>query len=261
MNSSIETENLQEFYSRNLEYYDELFPVEEAQYGFISRLQQAFNAASLVQPPPICRFLGLGCATGTLENKLVNSGFDTTGIDKNADMIETAKRRMKRGYSTGRFFEMSTIDIARFLKAGSFNIIFCPGDLLWYIPDETLIRKFLHDCRGLLAPGGTLVIQTQNFESKDLSHAFRLPERSSVRVTLSRSLEPSEDGLLGLNASLEQGNGQTIILKKGTKLLPLNGSAIEDFARKAGFTEVKRFGSFDETEWSPDSPETILVFR
>jgi SAM-dependent methyltransferase len=253
-------ENLQEFYSTILEYYDELFPLKDEAVQFFVRLQNEMQAATIVQPSPLCRFLSIGCATGNLENRLAGYGMDVTGIDKNPDMIETAKRRMKRLYSTLRFFEMPAIDMSRFLKQGSFNLISCIENTIPYISDETLLRKFFHDARSLLAPGGKFVVQTLNFDAIDLNQAFRLPDLGSVRVTLRRSYIPKENGQMLLEASLELGNGKTIILQKTTSLISARTSTLEEYASEAGFRTCFLYGNFDFSPWTRESPKTILVF-
>lgn len=256
----IVTETLQDFYSTILEYYDELFPVAEDAIRFLLQIQEELKAGFHVQPSPLCRYLGIGCATGNLENTLAGHGLDVTGIDINRDMIETAKRRMKRGFSSSRFFEMSTIDMNRFLKQGSFHILGCLANTLPYIADETLIRKFFHDAHELLISGGKLVIQTLNYDAIPANTPSRLPTLSSIRVSLHCGYIPAENETVLLDAVLELGNGRKIILQKTTKLLPLSAVKVESFAREAGFTSCERFGSFTGEEWAMESSDTIFVF-
>ncbi len=256
---AIYIESLQEFYTVILEYYDELFPLQENCLDFHLMLQKEFQESCPIQPAPLCRFLGIGCATGNLENKLSSYGLDITGIDKNPDMIETANRRMKQGSSTLRFFEMSTLDMKRFLKKGSFNIISCINNLIPYISDETLLRKFIHDARELLAPSGKFVIQTLNFDSFEKNKPKRLPDLTSIRVTLERSLLSAEKGLLTLDASLELGNGQKIILQKKTQMIPTTVSRLESYAKEAGFTGLSLYGDFNLNPWTDESPSTIMI--
>jgi len=257
--SQVALENIDDFYSAMLEYYDELFPLDPAAAGFFSALKQEIASSSTILPPPMCRYLGVGCATGNLENQLAGEGFDVTGMDRNASMIETAKRRMKRGFSTIRFFELSSIDMKRFLKKGSFNIVACLENTLPYISDETLLRKFFYDAHELLAPGGKLVIHTLNYDYLRDVHPVILPERSSIRVSLSRTLIPSEEGRVLLDASLELGNGRKLVLQRKTSLMPVTAGQIEAFAREAGFASCTLFGGFNGSSWSQESPSTIAV--
>lgn len=259
--AAIHIESLQEFYTVILEYYDELFPLKENCLDFFLMLQKEFQESCPVKPAPLCRFLGIGSATGNLENKLSSYGLDITGIDKNPEMIETAKRRMKRGSSTLRFFEMTTLDMKRFLKMGSFNIISCINNMIPYISDETLLRKFFHDARELLAPSGKLVIQTLNFDNMEKTKQKRLPDLKSIRVTLERSCIPADDGLLTLDATLELGSGRKIILQKNTRLIPTTVSRLESIAKEAGFTAISLYGDFDLSPWTDESTSTIMILE
>ncbi len=255
-------ESLQEFYSEILEYYDELFPLNPAIPNFIVNLRKEIgldpqeHADRVV---PFCRLLGIGCATGTLENRLAGMQFDVTGIDRNAQMIETAKRRMKRSFSTARFFEMSAIEMRRFLKAGSFNIITCLDNMLPYIADETLLKKFFYDAKTLLAEGGRLVIQIFTFDEGDATRALQLPERSSLRVTLSRMHLPAEDGKKTLAAELQLGNGRILQLARTTQLYPATKTDIEAWSREAGFTSCAFYGNFEGAPWSRNGEYTVAV--
>lgn len=252
-------ETIQEFYDRIREYYDELFPLDEGAVALMKGLVESFRKESAIQPPPVCRYLGVGCATGTLENRISDSTLDVTGIDRNAAMIETCQRRMRRGYSTTRFFEMSAIDIRRFLKPASFNIAACIGNTLPHFGDETLIRKFLHDIRALLAPGGAFVLQTLNFDSFPAGKTVRLGDNASVRATLERSLIPAQDGSWELEATLTHGNGKRLALQKGTRLEPVTKERIEAWGREAGFTTFQYGADYAGRPWTPESEHTVAI--
>ena len=252
-------ENIQDFYTAILEYYDELFPIDENTVPFLLQLQKTQKLFSEALHSPMCRYLGIGCATGNLENRLAGQGLDVTGIDRNPSMIETAKRRMKRGFSTVRFFEMSAIDIRRFLKKGSFHIIGCLGNVLPYICDETLLRKFFYDTRELLVPGGNLVIQTRNYDGLITEKPVRLEDKKSVRVTLSRGYNPAEGNRVCLDATLEQGNGKKLVLQRSTEIIPITVDKVEAFAKEAGFQSISVYGDCSRTPWTISSPSSLFV--
>ncbi len=254
-------ENLADFYDAIQEYYDELFPISEKALPFFLGLKRDLAERSPVQPAPMVRYLGLGCAAGNLENKLQCEGFDVTGVDANPRMIETAKRRMKRGSMNLRFFEMPIIDIGRFLKQGSFNVIACLDDVLPYISSETLLRKFFHDAKGLLAPNGALVVETINYDAMSASEPTKISPRESIRVKLDRAYFPAGDGALLLEAALEQGNGTTIHVNKSVRVFPLTKRAAETYAREAGFSEISVFGDFDGREWTAGGEKTVIVLK
>ena len=255
----IPIESIQEFYSAIIEYYDELFPLEEKTIQFLSDIWEEQKNSMEIDFAPMCRYLGIGCATGNLENRLVSEGWDVTGIDKNKTMIDTAKRRMKRGFSCIRFYEMSTIDMRHFLKKESFNIISCVDDMLPYIADEILLRKFFHDTYELLTQNGKLVIQCLNTEQYEPGKPIVQPERSSVRVTLSRTWISAEEGRYVLDATLEHGNGKRFVLRKNTYLLPATPSRIKVMAQEAGFTGFETYADYDKADFTGESENFVMV--
>ncbi len=252
-------ENLQEFYDEIREYYDELFPPDDGAATLISGLVDDFRGASGSETPPMCRYLGVGCATGTLENAISDRRVDVTGIDKNPGMIETSQRRMTRGYASTRFFEMSALEMRRFLKPGSFNIIGCLSNTLPYLADETLTRKFLHDAKDLLAEGGKLLLQFLNFDSFPVGQTVRLPDRSSVRVTLTRTLTPVGEGKYGLEACLERGNGSKIELDGNVELISVTRERIEAWGREAGFASFEYGADCLGRPWTPEGAYTVAI--
>jgi SAM-dependent methyltransferase len=252
-------ETLQDYYTAIIEYYDELFPTDSAARQFLLDVIESRKESTGGKPAPMSRYLGIGCATGNLENALAQAGIDVTGIDRNPEMIETAKRRMKRSVSTNRFFEMSTLDMPRYLKDGSFNLIGCLDNLLPSIGDETLLRKFFHDARKLLAKNGAFVIEVLNLDKYESNKAVLLPPRGSVRVRLNESWLPLGGGKFELGLALELGSGKAIRLKKGLEYFAVGSEKLEAYAREAGFTECARYADFSKAAWTTESPRTIIV--
>ncbi len=254
-------DNIHDYFGALLEYYDELFPLAEGAVGFISSLGEEFRSNFPPEDSPLCRYLGVGCATGALENRLAGNGFDITGIDANAEMVATARRRMRRGLSSTRFFELSTLEMGRFLKEASFNLISCLENTLPFLGDEVLLRKFFHDARKLLAPEGVLAIQTLNFDGLPEEKPVRLPERSSIRVKLETGYRPDPDGKTTYEAALELGNGKRIILQSGARIVPTTTDKMESWAKAAGFAKAERFGDYARGPFSPESENAVMLFR
>ena len=254
-------ENIHDYFTALLEYYDELFPLADGAVTLITALGNAFRAGFPPEDAPLCRYLGIGCATGALENRLAGGIFDITGIDANADMIATARRRMRRGLSSTRFFELSILEMGRYLKKGSFNLIACLENTLPFLGDEILARKFFHDAKALLAPGGVLAVQTLNFDGLPEAKPVRLPDRSSIRVRLETGYRPKADGTTGYDAEIELGNGKRIVLQKGGFIVPTPTAAMESWAKGAGFARVERYGGYDKEPFSPKSENVLMLFR
>lgn len=252
-------DSLQDLYSSILEYYDELFPLDEGACDFFLGLKEELRSQNKLPVAPLYRYLGIGCATGALEIKLSGTGFDITGIDRNPDMIATAKRRLHSSFSTTRFFEMSTTEMARYLKKNSFHVIACLDNTLPYIADLTLLRKFFHDAKTLLTQDGKLIIHCLNADGLAESKPVRLPERSSIRVRLSQAYIPADNGEMTFQTSLELGNGKTISLKKGIPIQILSTTKIMDLAREAGFTRITVWGDYRKGNFTSSSENAVIM--
>ena len=138
-----------------IEYYDELYPVTEA--------QKKFYREQLRNYPDPAKLLRVGCGTGLFEHLLAREGKDVTGIESFQEMLRSANLRRRNQLMSIRFFQMSYLDMARFLGKGFYNLISILDDRIIFIHDKTLLRKFFFDCKQLLAQDGCLIISLYNY--------------------------------------------------------------------------------------------------
>jgi 2-polyprenyl-3-methyl-5-hydroxy-6-metoxy-1,4-benzoquinol methylase len=121
--------------------------------GRIESRELATNAAILegVLALGPKRVLDVGCGEGWLCRALAGHGVDTVGIDVSAPLVATA-----REMGGGRFEVLPYSELgAAAASLGRFDALACNFSLL-----EEDIGPMLADLRGLLQPGGHLVIQT-----------------------------------------------------------------------------------------------------
>lgn len=236
-----------------VEYYDELYPVVQEQFDFYNSLVEEFSK-------PV-RFLNIGCGTGVLENKLAKDVTDVTGLETIKELLDSAARKRRNQLMAVRFFQMSTIEMVRFLGKGFYNVISCLNDRVIFIHDKTLLRKFFFDCKQLLAENGMLVLQLSNYNLYKKNQAVKLPEKSSIRVTLSSKIEPTEGEEYLLSASIETGNGKKLPVYDRTSVYPILKSEIVDFAKEAGFTKIDFYSDYKKTPASDSSESLVVIIR
>ncbi len=239
-----------EYFSNIIEYYDELFPIQEDQGVFFTKRAMRYE-----QP---CKVLRINCGTATFEHTLARLGYDVTGLDTSKELLETAFRRKKEP-SPIRFFQMSTLEITRFLKSGFYNIISFLDDTIIFTKDKTLMRKFFHDCKKLLAPGGILILQLLNYQRYLVESAVKLPSRKSIRVTLSRRMWRDDDGRHFIQYDLENGTGRIIPVIQDVEIYPIRKDEIAAYAVEAGFGKTEFFADFTGRPFSSDGSNLVCV--
>lgn len=231
------------------EYYDELYPVTDAQKKFYANLKKEYAA-------PV-KFLHIGCGTGMLEHTLAQDGSDVTGLEIFKELIDSANLRRRTQLISIRFFQLSTLDMTRFLGKHFYNIISCLNNRILFIRDRTLMRKFFFDCRELMAPGGSLILEFVNLDSLPQETTVQLPVRESIRVKLFTKLTRKENELPYIDQQLETGSGDLLPIMQKEQLYPLTKSEVIEFGKDAGFSQFDFYSSYNGDE-STQSSDTLL---
>lgn len=239
-----------EFLHNIIEYYDELYPVTEEQKKLYKELTKDLTPAKILR---------IGCATGGFEHWLAREGHDVTGIETSKEMLETANRRRRMPNTAIRFFQMSTIEMTRFLGKGFYDVISCLGDRIIFIHDKTLMRKFFYDCKLLLAEGGHLVLQLSNYSIFNAKPMAKLPTQESIRVKLYTQLWTSEEGNCTLQQDLEHCGSKIVPVLKDVAVLPITPDQISEYAKEAGFKEINLYSGYDKQPLQADSSTVVCV--
>ncbi|WP_294427413.1 hypothetical protein [uncultured Treponema sp.] len=233
------------------EYYDELFPTNDELKKFYAEETKDFAL-------PV-KYLGISCGAGTFEHFLAKGEADVTGLETIPSLLESANRKRRTQLMALRFFQMSSLEMCRFLGKGFYNIISILNGRIIFTRDTSLMAKLFYDCKQLLAPKGKLIISLPNFEKYNFDSTVKLPVRQSIRVRLFSSIQTRNDGKKVLQQELETGNGKRICVTENAEILPLNKNQIEQYASSAGFTKFDYFGGFDKSEFTAKSDELVVV--
>lgn len=240
-----------EYLNNIIEYYEELYPVTDSQKTFYAELSGNSMPA---------HFLRIGCGSGALEHVIARNGHDVTGIDVSKEMLACANRRRRMPNTSVRFFQMSTLEMTRFLGKNFYNVISCLENKLIYIHDETLMRKFFYDCRQLLAQDGHLVIELNNFEKYNAKPMSQLPPRESIRVKLITQVWTNDDDTKLVHQDLERnGSNKTYPVLRGEPVMTVTPDEVKIYAREAGFSKIELYSGFDRAPFTEDSDTALFV--
>jgi glycine/sarcosine N-methyltransferase len=226
------------FYARLARLYDDLFPEEPA--------ITAFLAAGL---PPAGRVLDLACGTGTYAAALARRGFAVTGLDLSADLIARG-----RGRAPGASLLVGDMRRFRGVAPGPYDRICCIGNSLPHLRREAEVAALLRDAAAALAPGGSLVVQTVNFDRGPLLAG--LPALRAGTVTFERSYRWRRGRILFVATLTEPGAPPR---SASVRLLPLPSGRLAALALAAGFARVELAGGFDRAPHAAESFLTILT--
>ena len=240
-----------ELYENIAEYYDELYSAGDDVKKFYEEETKSFAA-------PV-KYLSIGCGTGTFEHYLAKGNADVTGLETVNQLIESANRKRRTQLMALRFFQMSSLEMCRFLGKAFYDVITIPNNRIIYTHDTTLMAKLFFDCKQLLTPTGKLIIKLPNFEKFKIEPSVKLPVRESIRVKLFTGIKTSPDGKKIVSQELETGNGKRLTVTEGAEILPLTKNQIEQYAKDAGFTKFTFYADYKRNEFTPKSDDLIVV--
>lgn len=128
--------------------WEELFPLRQA------RVDLALGLA-----PAGARVLDAGCATGSLVRALASRGRVAHGLDLEPAFLEVARRKALEEGLDAVWHEADLLSVAEAAGGARFHLVTCLGQTLPHLLGEDQWLDFFRQVRGLLAPGGHLVIQ------------------------------------------------------------------------------------------------------
>jgi SAM-dependent methyltransferase len=136
--------------------------------------------------------LDVGCGTGKSIEPLLRRGFQVTGCDLSARMLEVAATKL------GAAVELHRCDLRDLPRLGSFELVTCLDDVLNYVTDPAALERSLGGLARNLAPGGLLVFDANTLAT--YRGFFRATEvvEDDTSVLIWRGDAPVEIGPGGL---------------------------------------------------------------
>ena len=192
---------------------------------------------------------------------MAREGYDVTGIETSAELLRSANLRRRNQLMSIRFFQMSYLDMTRFLGKNFYNVISCLDNRIIFINDKTLLRKFFYDCKQLITEKGTLVLSLNNFAGKTNTSLIQLPTRESLRAKLFTEIQEEANGNYVFIQNVENGAGKVLPVVQRQAVRLLSPQDIEVFAKEAGFSQCEFFCDFDKTPFTGKEDFYIVCIK
>jgi SAM-dependent methyltransferase len=148
-------------------YKDDLAYIQAAAFGEIAQgaapeIVRRLNTAAI----PIRRVVDVGCGAGPLTAALVRAGFEATGIDNSAELLEIARAAVPQA----RFIHASVYDV----EIPPCEAIVAFGEPLTYhaADAESLVKGFFERASDVLPPGGMLIFDLIELGKPSLAARF-----------------------------------------------------------------------------------------
>jgi SAM-dependent methyltransferase len=236
------------------EFYDAEFATRVLEISFYRRY--ALRAEGPV--------LEVACGTGRITLPLARDGVDVTGLDVSRPMIEHARRKSA---AEGLNIEWLEQDCRKMRFGRKFNLVFSATNAMQHLLDLESVCAFLQAAHRALAPGGHLILDVFNpapaklartADSRYLHKTITAADGKSIRVETASQYHPDTQ-ILHFDLFYLSG-GQTLRTKQ-VNMRCFFPEELLALCRFHGLAVVNRFGDYDETEFSANSPKQILICR
>ncbi len=238
-------------YQSIADYYDELFPLKENRFSFVS---------SLFGKEPV-NFLDIGCATGELVLALCRKGHRGVGLDLDARMVERAQAKGVETSLDVRFLAEDMLKTQTLFPAASFDAVTCFGNTLVHLDGLESMGQFFSGISRVLVEGGRLVLQVVNYRRILSQNIQELPLLENPLFCFKRKYKFDKDAhrmFFTTHLTIKK-DGNVF---NGTETLyPLIDDQLHQLLTASGFDQVTLYGNEDGAPYHPDSPGVIAVAR
>ena len=208
--------------------------------------------------------LELACGSGRLTVPLANEGVNITGMDISEEILHLAKRKASEAQVNIRFIQG---DMRSFELGEKFKLIFIPAQSLSHLHTRLEIEECFSCVRRHLADEGRFLIELFN------SSVNMLARQSGRRYPVGQYEDPKTGSQVIVTEEVhydvasqvnhlqwffrnEGSNEETALSFEMRQFFPQEMDALLWYN---GFMIEHKYGSFDEKEFSSDSPKQLII--
>ena len=235
-------------------FYDLEFAARDTEIPFFLRHARAAGG-------PV---LEVACGTGRLTLPIAREGIDITGIDISAPMLEQARVKSAAENLDVEWLEQ---DCRSMSPGRQFALIFSATNAMQHLLDVDSACAFLRSAREALLPDGRLIIDVFNpspakllrpASERYLHKTITASEGNTIRVETASSYQADRQIL---HFDLYYLNGSEVLRTKSVNMRCFFPEELLALCKFNGLEVVARFGNYDESPFTADSPKQILICR
>lgn len=234
---------ISEYTTEFVDRWDELIDWEKrraAEGGFFERILNNNGVLTV---------LDIACGTGYHTVNLKLNGFEVTGSDGSANMVNKARENAARfGLNSTRLVEAQWTSLSEVFPGERFDAIVCLGNAFTHLFDDSERRKALGEIYGLLKDGGVAIIDHRNYDTM-LDKGFSSKHQAYyLGETVDVHPESVSEETVRLMYSYSDGSVHHLTV------CPIRQDHLTGLLCETGFQIVDRYGDFkaDYDLYDPD---------
>ncbi len=221
------------------------------------------------------RVLDVGCGSGMPTLTWAKWGLDVVGVDPDASMLAQAESNRAAmqadvdaadgsiAFATGGFGALQALGL------GTFDAVTCTGNALPHVAGVEGLRATLADFATVLRPGGIVILHLLNHDrlikGRVRSIAPVVRETADGTRVFLRVMDYAEGAILFDFVTMQRPAGAWEsgaawdVTSRRSAHTALPGDVLVPALRKAGFSEIARYGSHDGTAFDAERDESVIV--
>ena len=233
---------ISEFPPEFVDRWDELIDWEkrrQAEGGFFESILNNSGARTV---------LDIACGTGYHTVTLKLNGFEVTGSDGSANMVNKAKENTEQfGIKSTRLVEAQWDSLSAAFPEEKFDSIICLGNSFAHLFDDDARRQALDEIYGMLDDGDVLVIDHRNYDAM-LDKGFSSKKLYYFGDTVNVQPDSISEEVVRLSYFYADGSVHHLTL------CPYRQEHLTTLLLETGFQLVELYGDFkvDHSFYDPD---------
>ncbi|PAB56908.1 class I SAM-dependent methyltransferase [Anaeromicrobium sediminis] len=234
------------FYEKLSTYYDVVFKTGENQLRFIKKYMGDRK-----------KLLDVAAGTGNYSISLSKDGYEVDSLELDSDMVELLENKATKESIDMDIYEMNMMDINEIDK--KYDGVYCIGNSLVHLNGKEEIGEFFKKTYDILNDNGAIIIQIVNYDRVIKNNVTKLPtiDRSDEGVVFERLYSMKDEKVIFTGKlSVKEDNKE---YTSDVELFALLKVDLEELLNKAGFSNMKFFGGFDESDYSDETFANVVV--
>lgn len=230
------------FYQALAPYYNQLFPANDKQLGFISSY---FSSGS--------ELLDIGAGTGNVAYALSEAGYHISAAEPDPALRQAMIDKQTGETPRLRITEETMQQLGQ--SAALYDGIYCIGNTLVHLSNMQEVSQFFSDAYDKLRPNGALLIQIVNYEKVLTLHNFSFPVLEREQFTFERKYD-LVDGKIIFTATLTVGDQAAT---NTIPLLPLTVHQLLPLLEQSGFQNIEYYADYKKQPYTANSAALIIA--